>query len=67
MLQNIGIQHLFPPDKQYFTKNKFKSPEEIDCDTGRVIIITANQEDQRDEIMSSHHNLILSLDHEEMD
>lgn len=44
-----------------------KSAEEVDCDTGRVVIITANYEDQKDEIMSSHHNLIISHQHDDID
>ena len=42
-------------------QNLFKSADELDCDTGRVVIVSALKNDHRDCVMGNNHNLILDI------
>ena len=42
-------------------QNLFKSADELDCDTGRVVIVSALKNDDRDCVMGNNHNLILDI------
>ena len=42
-------------------QNLHKSADELDCDTGRVVIISTLKNDDRDCVMGNNHNLILDI------
>lgn len=61
ILEMLGIQSQFEEKDKIFAKpDSLKSAEFVDHDTGRVIIISANSEDQ-DGVLSNHHGLILDV------
>ncbi len=42
-------------------QHQYKSADEVDHDTRRVVIVSGTKDDQRDCVMSNNHNLILNI------
>jgi len=62
LLEELGINNCFEDRDKLFVKYySNRSAEEVDEDTGRVIIISACKND-KEEALSNHHGLFLALD-----
>lgn len=62
ILIDLGIDSWFEEkDVIYVREDQLKNAEDVDHDTGRVIIISANNKDQ-DGMLGNHHGLILALE-----
>jgi hypothetical protein len=67
ILENFGVSNYFEHKNRVYMQSEHKSADELDCDTGRVVVVSAIKEDHRDGIMSNGHNLILDLGNEKLE
>jgi hypothetical protein len=60
ILEDTSLDSFFEEKDRIYTRNELKSVAEVDHDTGRVIMVSANPKDQ-DTSLTSYHSLILGL------
>jgi hypothetical protein len=51
----------FEHKNRIYMQGQHKSAEELDCDTGRVMVISALKEEEGSSVLSGSHNLILDI------
>ena len=61
-MDNFGVSDFFEGKNRVYMQQNHKSADELDSNTGRVIVISGVKEDHPDCIMSNAHNLILDLE-----